>query len=133
MVAVIYVCILSLRRFIKITIKEEKEISCWHILINFKEKKECMFAYTYIKQGKFELIEKPKPELRDSRDAIVRVTLGSICTSDLHIKHGGVPRAVPGITVGHEMVGIVEQTGRDVKLVKPGDRVTVNVETYCGE
>jgi threonine dehydrogenase-like Zn-dependent dehydrogenase len=52
-----------------------------------------MLAYTYIKQGKFELIEKPKPELRDSRDAIVRVTLGSICTSDLHIKHGGVPRA----------------------------------------
>ena len=92
-----------------------------------------MLAYTYIKQGKFELIEKPKPELRDSRDAIVRVTLGSICTSDLHIKHGGVPRAVPGITVGHEMVGIVEQTGRDVKLVKPGDRVTVNVETFCGE
>lgn len=79
-----------------------------------------MLAYTYIKQGKFELIEKPKPELRGSRDAIVRVTLGSICTSDLHIKHGGVPRAVPGITVGHEMVGIVEQTGRDVKLVKPG-------------
>ena len=75
-----------------------------------------MLAYTYIKQGKFELIEKPKPELRDSRDAIVRVTLGSICTSDLHIKHGGVPRAVPGITVGHEMVGIVEQTGRDVKI-----------------
>ena len=43
-------------------------------------------AYTYIKQGKFELIEDPNPELRDSRDAIVRVTLGSICTSDLHIK-----------------------------------------------
>lgn len=58
--------------------------------------------YTYIKQGKFELIEKPKPELKDTRDAIVRVTLSSICTSDLHIKHGGVPRAVPGVTIGHE-------------------------------
>ena len=92
-----------------------------------------MLAYTYIKQGKFELIEKPKPELRDSRDAIVRVTLGSICTSDLHIKHGSVPRAVPGITVGHEMVGVVEAVGADVKTVKPGDRVTVNVETFCGE
>ena len=33
--------------------------------------------------------------------------MGSICTSDLHIKHGSVPRAVPGITVGHEMVGVV--------------------------
>lgn len=92
-----------------------------------------MLAYTYIEHGKFELIEKPKPELKDSRDAIVRVTLGSICTSDLHIKYGSVPRAVPGITVGHEMVGIVEQVGTDVKSVKPGDRVTVNVETYCGE
>lgn len=92
-----------------------------------------MLAYTYIEQGKFELVEKPKPELKDSRDAIVRVTLGSICTSDLHIKHSSVPRAVPGITVGHEMVGIVEQTGADVTLVKSGDRVTVNVETFCGE
>ena len=40
-----------------------------------------MLAYTYIKQGKFELIEKPKPELKDTRDAIVRVTLSSICTA----------------------------------------------------
>lgn len=92
-----------------------------------------MLAYTYISKGNFELMEKPKPELSGSRDAIVRVTMSSICTSDLHIKHGSVPRAVPGITVGHEMVGIVEQTGADVKNVKPGDRVTVNVETFCGE
>lgn len=92
-----------------------------------------MLAYTYVEKGKFKLLDKPKPVLKDSRDAIVRVTLGSICTSDLHIKHGSVPRAVPGITVGHEMVGIVEETGADVTSVKPGDRVTVNVETYCGE
>ena len=92
-----------------------------------------MKAYTYIEHGKFELLDKPKPELVNSRDAIVRVTLGSICTSDLHIKHGSVPRAVPGVTVGHEMVGVVEQTGSDVTTVKPGDRVTVNVETFCGE
>ena len=68
-----------------------------------------MLAYTYLKQGQFALCEKPKPQLKDNRDALVRVTLGSICTSDLHIKHGSVPRAVPGITVGHEMVGIVEE------------------------
>ena len=61
------------------------------------------------------------------------MTLGSICSSDLHIKHGSVPRAVPGITVGHEMVGVVEEVGADVKGVKVGDRVTVNVETFCGE
>ena len=92
-----------------------------------------MLAYTYLKQGQFALCEKPKPQLKDSRDALVRVTLGSICTSDLHIKHGSVPRAVPGITVGHEMVGIVEEVSQDVVSVKPGDRVTVNVETFCGD
>lgn len=92
-----------------------------------------MITYTYIEPGRFAIKEKPKPELTDSRDAIVRVTLGSICTSDLHIKHGSVPRAVPGITVGHEMVGIVESVGKDIHNVKPGDRVTVNVETFCGE
>lgn len=92
-----------------------------------------MKALTYIEHGKFALQEKAKPQLVSARDAIVRVTLGSICTSDLHIKHGSVPCAVPGITVGHEMVGVVEAVGAEVKTVKPGDRVTVNVETFCGE
>lgn len=92
-----------------------------------------MLAYTYIEKGKFALTEKDRPELQNDTDAIVRVTLASICSSDLHIKHGSVPRAVPGITVGHEMVGIVEETGSKVNNVKVGDRVTVNVETFCGE
>ena len=52
-----------------------------------------MKALTYIEHGKFALSEKPKPEILDPRDAIVRVPLESICTSDLHIKHGSVPRA----------------------------------------
>ena len=92
-----------------------------------------MLAYTYVERGKFELQEKQKPALQDDRDAIIRVTLASICTSDLHIKHGSVPRAVPGVTVGHEMVGVVEAVGLAVAAVKPGDRVAVNVETFCGE
>ena len=92
-----------------------------------------MLAYTYVEQGKFELREKEKPVLQDAKDAIVKVTLASICSSDLHIKAGCVPRAVPGITVGHEMVGIVASVGTEVTAVKPGDRVTVNVETFCGE
>jgi threonine dehydrogenase-like Zn-dependent dehydrogenase len=92
-----------------------------------------MIAYTYIEKGLFELVDKPKPEIQEPDDAIVRVTLSSICSSDLHIKHGSVPRAIPGVTVGHEMVGIVEEVGAHVKTVRPGDRVTVNVETFCGE
>ena len=92
-----------------------------------------MKAYTYIEKGHFALVEKPRPVLLEPTDAIVRVTLGSICSSDLHIKHGSVSRAVPGITVGHEMVGIVEEAGPQVSGVKVGDRVTINVETFCGE
>lgn len=92
-----------------------------------------MKALTYIEHNHFALLDKPESKIIDPRDAIVRVTLGSICTSDLHIKRGSVPRAVPGITVGHEMVGVVESVGAAVKTVRPGDRVTVNVETFCGE
>ena len=82
-----------------------------------------MLAYAFIEKGKFALVEKPKPVLIAPTDAIVRVTMSSICTSDLHIKHGSVPRAVLGITVGHEMVGVVEEVGSEVTNVKPGDRV----------
>ena len=73
------------------------------------------------------------PEMQEAGDAIVRVTLSSICSSDLHIKHGSVPRAKPGVIVGHEMVGVVEQVGETVRGFRPGDRVAVNVETFCGE
>lgn len=92
-----------------------------------------MLAYTYKEKGKFVLEEKEKPTIINPQDAIVKVTMASICSSDIHIKHGAVPRAVPGITVGHEMVGIVEEIGAEVTAVSPGDRVTVNVETFCGE
>ena len=92
-----------------------------------------MLTYTYKSKGVFDFEEKPKPEILSDRDAIVKVTLASVCSSDIHIKHGSVPRAVEGITVGHEMVGIVEGTGSAVTHVKKGDRVTVNVETFCGD
>ena len=59
----------------------------------------------------------------------MQVSAQVICTLNTEV----VPRAVPGITVGHEMVGIVESVGSAVTHVKPGDRVTVNVETFCGE
>ena len=51
-----------------------------------------MKAYTYIEKGRFELLDKPRPQILDPKDAIVKVTLSSVCSSDLHIKHGSVPR-----------------------------------------
>ena len=92
-----------------------------------------MLSVVYRGKGDFALLEKPMPKLVDEKDAIVRVTLSSICSSDLHIKHGSVPRAVPGTTVGHEFVGVVEEVGPGVKKLRPGMRVAANVETFCGE
>lgn len=92
-----------------------------------------MKALTYTAPGRFELTEKPKPVVLNPKDAVVRVTLSSICSSDLHILHGAVPQAEVGITVGHELVGVVEAVGSAVTKIKPGDRVAVNVETFCGE
>lgn len=96
-------------------------------------KRGVMLTYSYISKGKFGFVEKDKPCIVNEDDAIVKVTLASICSSDLHIKHGSVKRAVEGVTIGHEMVGIVEEVGSKVHSVKVGDRVSVNVETFCGE
>lgn len=92
-----------------------------------------MKAVVYKGHGEIALEERPKPELMEETDAIVKVTLTTICSSDIHIKHGAVPKAVPGTVLGHEFVGVVTETGSGVKKVKPGDRVSVNVETFCGE
>lgn len=92
-----------------------------------------MKALVYKENGRIALKDRPKPELKDERDAIVKVTLTTICSSDIHIIHGAVPRAVPETILGHEFVGVVTEVGSAVKKVKPGDRVSVNVETFCGE
>ena len=85
------------------------------------------------KNGSIELVEKEMPKLQNDRDAIVKVTLSSICTSDLHIMRGAVPRAVPETVLGHEFVGEIVEVGSAVKNLRKGDRVAANCETFCGE
>lgn len=92
-----------------------------------------MKAVVYKGNGEIVFEECPMPVILDEKDAVIEVTLTTICSSDIHIKHGAVPRAVPGTILGHEFVGRVVETGKAVKRVKPGDRVAVNVETFCGE
>lgn len=92
-----------------------------------------MKALVYKGNGKLDLVERPIPGIQDEHDAIVKVTLTTICSSDIHIRHGAVPKAVPGTVLGHEFVGKIVDTGRAVKKVRIGDRVAVNVETFCGE
>lgn len=96
-------------------------------------KQKTMLTYSYLSKGEFGFVRKPVPTIIEDRDAVIKLTLSSICTSDLHIKHGSVLRAVEGITIGHEMVGVVAAVGSKVTKVKVGDRVAVNVETFCGE
>ena len=79
------------------------------------------------------LTDRPVPALQEGTDAIVRVTLSTICTSDLHILRGAVPRAKPGIVLGHEFVGEIVETGSQVKGLAPGDRVAANCITFCGD
>lgn len=92
-----------------------------------------MKALVYKEKGIIELCEKPLPEIQNENDAIVKVTLSTICTSDLHIMHGAVPLAKEGVTLGHEFVGVVTALGKNVKNLKVGDRVSANCITFCGE
>jgi len=92
-----------------------------------------MKAVVYEKQGCVRLSDVPMPKILEPRDAIVRVMRASICSSDLHIRNGAVPRARTGVVLGHEFVGEIVETGPGVKTVSVGDRVAVNVESFCGE
>ncbi len=92
-----------------------------------------MKALIWNQNGTIELTEKEYPKILDKRDAIVKVTLSSICTSDLHIIKGFVPRAIPDTVLGHEFVGEVVEVGSGIENLKPGERVAANCETFCGE
>ena len=92
-----------------------------------------MKAVVFQELGKAAVEERPIPCIEDPKDAIVRVTLAAICSSDIHIKHGMIARAKEGVILGHEIVGEIVETGAGVRKLKAGDRVTVNNETFCGE
>ncbi|HEY8893937.1 MAG TPA: zinc-dependent alcohol dehydrogenase [Niastella sp.] len=71
------------------------------------------------------------PVLKDDRDVILKVTATAICGSDLHIYSGGVPQPRP-MVLGHEFMGIVEDTGKAITNLKRGDRVVVPFPIACG-
>ena len=95
--------------------------------------KKNMMSVVYHGAGDIRLEPRPVPVLRDPLDAIVQVTRSTICTSDLHILNGAVPRARPGVVLGHEFVGEVVSVGSGITQLQPGDRVAANCETFCGE
>lgn len=72
------------------------------------------------------------PVIKNNRDVILKVTSTAICGSDLHMYNGYMPQ-VKNIVMGHEFMGIVEETGKDVKNFKKGDRVIVPFIIACGQ
>ena len=74
----------------------------------------------------------PDPEIVNPHDAILKVGLSTTCGSDLHIVGGYIPGMRPGDILGHEFMGEIVETGRDVKKVKKGDRVVVPSFIVCG-
>src|SRR6266853_3457573 len=90
-----------------------------------------MRALNYQGEGDVKVIDVPKPTIKGSGDALIKVTLGAVCGSDLHILHGHTPMN-QGAVLGHEFVGVVEAAGSEVKRFKPGDRVVASFFTSCG-
>jgi len=76
-----------------------------------------------------EEVERPRAGVND---AVIRVTLTTICGTDLHILRGEYP-VKPGLVIGHEPVGVIEELGAAVTGYKVGDRVLVGAITPCGQ
>ncbi|WP_225802458.1 alcohol dehydrogenase catalytic domain-containing protein [Streptomyces sp. NK15101] len=91
-----------------------------------------MKAAVFQGPGRIAWQDVPDPSLQDPGDAILRVDVVTICGTDLHILKGDVPEVTPGRVLGHEAVGTVVETGRDVRTVRPGDRVLVSCISACG-
>jgi alcohol dehydrogenase len=81
---------------------------------------------------KIRVEEKDIPAIEHPNDAIVRVTQAAICGSDLHLYHGMMPDTRIGMTFGHEFIGVIHEVGSSVQNVKPGDRVMVPFNIFCG-
>ena len=91
-----------------------------------------MRAMVYRGPYKIRVEEKDIPKIEHPNDAIIRVTTGAICGSDLHLYHGMMPDTRVGTTFGHEFAGVVHQVGSSVQNLIPGDRVMVPFNVYCG-
>src|SRR5436190_18155356 len=74
----------------------------------------------------------PDPQILNQHDAIIRITSTAICGSDLHLYGGFVPTVESGDILGHEFMGEVVETGRDVTNLQKGDRVVVPFTIACG-
>jgi threonine dehydrogenase-like Zn-dependent dehydrogenase len=92
-----------------------------------------MKALTWHGKGDIRCDSVPDPEIKEGRDAIIKVTSCAICGSDLHIYDGMIPSMKRGDVLGHETMGEVVAVGKNNKKLKVGDRVVVPFTISCGE
>ena len=97
-----------------------------------REASATMKALLYRHPGQRAWEEMPRPVLQAATDAIVRITTSTICGTDLHILKGDVPTVTDGRILGHEGVGVVEETGAAVSRIRTGDKVLILCITSCG-
>jgi threonine dehydrogenase-like Zn-dependent dehydrogenase len=84
-------------------------------------------------KSKVETVTVADPQILNPHDAIIKITRTAICGSDLHLYDGFIPTMEQGDVLGHEFMGIVEETGADVRNLKRGDRVVVPFTIACGQ
>ena len=91
-----------------------------------------MKAITLHGPGDVRVESVPDPRIVDPTDAVLRITTSAVCGSDLHQYHGRVVGLEPGIVMGHEFMGVVEEIGSAVRQIKKGDRVLAPFSISCG-
>jgi threonine dehydrogenase-like Zn-dependent dehydrogenase len=91
-----------------------------------------MKAVVFHAVGDIRVEDVPAPKIEQPTDAIVHLSASAICGTDLHMVRGSLPGMKPGTILGHEGVGVVEEVGRDVRNLKPGDRVVIPSTIACG-
>jgi threonine dehydrogenase-like Zn-dependent dehydrogenase len=91
-----------------------------------------MKANCWFGKNRVQVERVPDPKILNSRDAIVKITSTAVCGSDLHLYNGFIPTMEKGDILGHEFMGEVVETGRDVKNLRVGDRVVVPFPIACG-
>ncbi len=92
-----------------------------------------MKALTYQGMKNVKVKDVPAPVIKQNEDIIVRITSTAICGSDLHLIHNMVPGMTEDYIIGHEPMGIVEETGPSVTRVKKGDHVIIPFNVSCGQ
>ena len=89
-----------------------------------------MKALVYTQPGEVQLQERPYPDLAEG-EVVLRIDAVGICGSDMHAYHGHDPRRNPGLVLGHELAGTIEQS--TVPHIRPGERYTANPLITCGK